>query len=248
MELNNRVTQLEDEIKILKGEIQAMLLDVKENLLNRENPFTPSSLPVGQPIAIYNQSSPPIVEKPNDPLPEDEPEEEAPPAIDKLESESTIIEPPKPVIENEPSKKMDTNGREQLTSNDVVKAWRPASDIEPDNNGKKVTNHSNRKFELATMVALAQWVDETVNQLGTSRTRAILDVSEVIGDISPDLTALLVKMIRSNQPEPCHKIIPRDYLKSLMELNNLLGNDDRSNSVLYSFYALCSTPGVNRDG
>ena len=40
MELDDKVTQLEDEIKILKNEIQAVLLDVRESYLNLENPVS----------------------------------------------------------------------------------------------------------------------------------------------------------------------------------------------------------------
>jgi hypothetical protein len=42
MDLNSKVTQLEDEIKVLKKEIQTVLLDLRENMLNRENPFSRS--------------------------------------------------------------------------------------------------------------------------------------------------------------------------------------------------------------
>ena len=40
MELNDKVTQLEDEIKILKNEVQAVLLDLRESYLNFENPVS----------------------------------------------------------------------------------------------------------------------------------------------------------------------------------------------------------------
>ena len=63
MELNDKVTQLEDEIKILKNEVQAVLLDLRESYLNHENPFNPSVSPiVSQPI-IINQPAP-VIEKP----------------------------------------------------------------------------------------------------------------------------------------------------------------------------------------
>jgi len=39
MDVSHKVNQLEDEIKILKKEVQTVLLDIRENLLNRENPF-----------------------------------------------------------------------------------------------------------------------------------------------------------------------------------------------------------------
>ncbi|MDV2990017.1 MAG: hypothetical protein P3T54_07715 [Dehalogenimonas sp.] len=40
MDVNNRITQMEDEIKVLKNEVLAVLLDIKENMLETENPFS----------------------------------------------------------------------------------------------------------------------------------------------------------------------------------------------------------------
>ncbi len=39
METSDKITQLENEIKVLKNEVQAVLLDIRENVLNAENPF-----------------------------------------------------------------------------------------------------------------------------------------------------------------------------------------------------------------
>jgi len=64
MELNDKVTQLEDEIKILKNEVQSVLLDLRESFLKNENPFNTSSFtPAAQPI-IINQQAPAAVEGP----------------------------------------------------------------------------------------------------------------------------------------------------------------------------------------
>jgi len=52
MDLGNRVTQIEDEIKVLKNEMMAVLLDVKESLLDRENPFVPQAKSDGPTITI----------------------------------------------------------------------------------------------------------------------------------------------------------------------------------------------------
>ena len=40
METGDKITQLENEIKVLKNEVQAVLLDIRENVLNAENPFS----------------------------------------------------------------------------------------------------------------------------------------------------------------------------------------------------------------
>ena len=44
-DVQNRVTDLENEIKVLKNEIKAILLDIREQYLNTENPFTIAGQP-----------------------------------------------------------------------------------------------------------------------------------------------------------------------------------------------------------
>jgi hypothetical protein len=64
MELNDKVTQLEDEIKILKNEVQSVLLDLRESFLKNENPFNAGGFTqAAQPI-IINQQAPAAVEEP----------------------------------------------------------------------------------------------------------------------------------------------------------------------------------------
>jgi len=41
MEVTETVKRLDDDVKIIKNEIQAILLDIREAYLNRENPFNP---------------------------------------------------------------------------------------------------------------------------------------------------------------------------------------------------------------
>ena len=76
MDLNSKVTQLEDEIKVLKKEVQAVLLDLRENMLNRENPFSPQ--PLVAPRAAVAVSPPPVAEEKKAPVVEELPKEEPP--------------------------------------------------------------------------------------------------------------------------------------------------------------------------
>ena len=57
MDLGNRITQIEDEIKVLKNEVLVVLLDVKENLLTRENPFNPPPTKFDGPSITINQAA-----------------------------------------------------------------------------------------------------------------------------------------------------------------------------------------------
>ncbi len=88
MDVSHKVNQLEDEIKILKKEVQAVLLDIRENLLNRENPFiTPQSFAAGN---YVNQAATPEQEKPVDLPPPPPPPDNA----EELPMEAIIPEEP----------------------------------------------------------------------------------------------------------------------------------------------------------
>jgi hypothetical protein len=76
MDLSNRITQVEDEIKVLKNEVLAVLLDVKESLLTRENPFNPQPK-FDTPGITINQMAAPET-KPPEPV-KQEPTVENPP-------------------------------------------------------------------------------------------------------------------------------------------------------------------------
>jgi len=55
MELQERVVKLEDEVKVLKNEVQTVLLDIRESYLNRENPFSPEvSSPTLHSVEAYD--------------------------------------------------------------------------------------------------------------------------------------------------------------------------------------------------
>ena len=63
METSEKITQLENEIKVLKNEVQAVLLDIRENVLNAENPFTAQKPIVTSQVVIDRQvqsSAPPL--------------------------------------------------------------------------------------------------------------------------------------------------------------------------------------------
>ena len=58
MELTEKLSQLEDEIKVLKNEVQAVLLDLRESCLNFENPFNPQASPASNQTIAVNLQSP----------------------------------------------------------------------------------------------------------------------------------------------------------------------------------------------
>ena len=46
MEPNQKIQELEAQIKLLKNEVHETLLDIRENILDRQNPFSSTGSPV----------------------------------------------------------------------------------------------------------------------------------------------------------------------------------------------------------
>ncbi len=238
MELNDRVTQLEDEIKILKNEVQAVLLDLRESYLNRENPFAPNMSPMSIPSIIINQPLPMAreEEKPQGMIPGENQENELLGA-EELTNKPEPAAEPEPIYKEEPGYKQELTASEETAHEEVTRAWRP--EIEPGSHFKsrETTDGPDGKVDLATMAGLAQWVAETVKRLGRERTEVIIDISEMMGHLAPDLKNILVKFINPIPDEYSGKVTTRDYLASIIELDSLLGRDNKSEVAL--LYMLC---------
>ena len=76
MELNAKISSLEDEVKLLKGEVKLILSEIRTAILSQSNPFAPDS---GQALRADPQAletRPPI--RVVRAQPEDEEEEELP--------------------------------------------------------------------------------------------------------------------------------------------------------------------------
>jgi hypothetical protein len=296
MDLGNRITQIEDEIKVLKNEVLAVLLDVKENLLTRENPFNsqPKYDNTGPTITINQaapvQSAPAKPVEPEIPakieptpvlseavvevLPEELPEE----AVDYKEAEDTDEEKPEEEEEEDEEEKDEEpefeirtpkrskgngsggngngngnghgNGDQAMVSkqskapsskfidtileSDNGKQWEEAS---PNHNGSGRHQDNNTigdRISLKTLAGLADWVVTNTKELGSEKTQTILDISEMMGHIPPELKQTLEKMIMPETGASVdEKISARVYLRALKNLAILLEKEDASDFVVF---------------
>lgn len=259
MELNDKVTQLEDEIKILKNEVQSVLLDLRDSFLNNVNPFNPEAYIAPAPslsgvkaTTEYEVQAPGIQEKQEscpEPVietaaaaPEHRDDEEIP-EIDEIPAYIGIDEDMK--IDNLFSDtftgfKPGSNGSNGSKNREPNATWRPGT-------GEAVSQPKTRdpiavqeeKLALNTIENLSQWVEEAVGKLGPERTRTILDITETMGYVNPDLKKILVKFIHPASGGESAKVTTRDYLSTLVRLNDLLGADNRMEIALLFILILC---------
>jgi hypothetical protein len=245
---NDKMTKLENEIKVLKNEVQAVLLDLRESYLNMENPFNTSANPAAtQSIVITerapardtqadnysrgNQNPEPFKAEKNQTTGSkklEEHESENNPAQSEYENYDSERERKAenlPITEHEPR----TSLREKMG-----KPLNPPVQLEAKPlNSAETGARKPIKLDLVTMAGLTGWVEQSVKNIGRERSEAVLEISEAMGYVSPELKPILVKLITLAQPSPDeNKASTRNYMDSLIKINSLLGSDNREETAL----------------
>ena len=213
METNEKLAQLESEIKVLKNEIQAVLLDLRDKYLESENPFNAPAQAAASPQIVIDRapapSEPPRrTEAPPAPAPvaeEEVPAEAAAEAVAVPEMMEAPVEvKPMPLPELAPAPQQPGQHR-----------GGPAVDL-----------------SLVTIAGLATWADDCVRRLGCQRTETLLDVAEMLGLLSPDLKGIVTKLILVEGDGHTAVLPARDYLNALVRITSLLGRDNQQEEAL----------------
>jgi hypothetical protein len=229
---NDKLSKLENEIKVLKNEVQAVLLDLRESYLNTENPFASVANPAAtQQIVITERPSTgerrPDPQLKNNHKPEDtEPRKSLPEENRKPE----VVEPG----EETPLGSVPINEFKLRTTRQEAEVT-PVLSSKPESRpvGPETAIKKNSKLDLVTIAGLTGWVENSVKKLGRERTEAVLDISVAMGYVSIDLKPILVRLISLAHQSSCETTIgTRDYIDSLIKINSLLGNDNREESAL----------------
>jgi hypothetical protein len=231
---NDKITKLENEIKVLKNEVQAVLLDLRESYLNMENPFSSAANPAAtQQIVITERAL--ARESRQEPQAKETPKPENTEPRKSMPEENRKPDPD--IVETE-----DESPLEGVPINEFkIRPTRQEAEITPVLSSKPESRpvsqepsiRKNSKLDLVTMAGLTGWVENSVKKLGRERTEAVLDISGAMGYVSSDLKPLLLKLISlSPQSSDATTIGTRDYVDSLIKLNSLLGNDNREEAAL----------------
>ncbi len=246
MDLNDKVTQLEDEIKVLKNEVQAVLLDLRESFLNNVNPFNPNAVSTSAQSTLVGQSS--VNEKSSLPETQELEEEDDLEVTDADEDEINAIESEESNVDDDlenadlfdgpdvsfmPVSKGDIN----VTPKDQIMGWDSINNTAAERKLNDTPATNVNRLDLTMIESLSGWVEDSVDRLGHERARIILDVTETMGYIAPELKNILVKFIHPVSDDGEIIESKQDYLSSLIELNNLLGTENRMEVAL--LYILC---------
>ncbi len=242
---NDKVSRLENEIKVLKNEVQAVLLDLRESYLNMQNPFQTVAGPAAiQPIVIQERA------------PASEPRQEIPRDRSRMEESDAKGLAPEEKPDQGGALKTGGNSRSEYDgiagpevpaapleiktasrghSGSIAGAAKPAADM-----------INNSKLDLATVAGLTAWVEDSCQKIGRERSEAILDISTAMGYLTEEIRPILLKLIALSPPPASETPVgTRGYVDSLIRLNGLLSKENRDESA---FLLLSLLSGKARHG
>jgi len=193
MELNAKISSLEDEVKLLKGEVKLILSEIRTAILSRSNPFSPDTgqalyadpeaLEARPPIRVVKvqpeedeEEELPIAASPAEPAPETFwPEEEGEPVEAEEEVAASILptyEPPGPAPEPAPR----TRGEIPPPRPPRL---RPSPTPSPE--AEAASSQAAPNWSLIKVAGLMVWAEEALNQVGPERLQILLDLCEFAG-------------------------------------------------------------------
>ncbi|MDD5189769.1 MAG: hypothetical protein PHE50_01860 [Dehalococcoidales bacterium] len=237
MEVTETVKRLDDEVKIIKNEIQAVLLDIRESYLNRENPFNPevSAPTISSVVAASMMGSTNSAGNGNGNNKKNDNTRETGSDVDTQES------PENKESSKDASMKKETKVENNPGVNNLAAEEPQPRDIDDNNNGVlepetdmkiPAVPNGNKKINMILIAEMAQWVNESVKKLGHEKTEAILDVIEVAGYLKPELKNILIKLAKRIPAEDIAKTSStQDYIALMLRIEDLVGMNSRSNEL-----------------
>ncbi|MEX2226080.1 MAG: hypothetical protein WEB52_06500 [Dehalococcoidia bacterium] len=206
-QLESRVATLEDEGKIIKGEVKQILTEIRSAILVRENPFEMenargmaaggtthviSTAPSATKVELVMPSAPepaPVAE----PQPEFEPAPARTPYIPEPSKEPVMLRPQAHIAPSEPD--------------------RP-------------------QWSLLTVAGLSAWAEEAMRRLGPLRLEILLDLCEAAGHLTPDARTALSRITEMDTAEPAQAPSTNDTVVILRQLEALVNDDQDYGSRL----------------
>lgn len=196
--LNSKVSALEDEMRIVKGEVKQVLTEIRSAILVMDNPFEESG---ARPRAV--QVVPAVPEEPAriEPVP-------AAPAVPTHDAPPTLLHavPPSP-----PEAPLQPHF-DAPAATERARASAPVAAP---------------RWSLLTVASLAAWAEEALQRLGAQRLAILLDLCETAGYLTPEARQALGRVAELDLPAPPERAAPMEVTVLLRQLDALLQGDQR---------------------
>ena len=227
--MEQRVETLEEELKLLKNQIQAVLLDIKENLANGE--WQDLSSRWGSEAA--DQTSKPPKQHPVEPDP-----------VPEVTQESSSAS--KVTVSNGEPVRQQTEPVPNLTPSEPVNLPYTApgngnSHVNTENNNRSDSRTGSNSSgdvvnqpDLITVVMLEKWLDRAVAAVGKTETEKIIEMYDITGNMPVQMKQTLLLIIDSYEHNGKstrrnkRNSIGLTSLSLLMEMDSLLRYRNRA--------------------
>ena len=197
-QLESRVATLEDEGKIVKGEVKQILTEIRTAILVRENPFeTEATFGRGAAAIVAGVASSPVPPEPEPPRREPEPAKASKPGPDHEDDEPARAPAKEPIMLRPQS----------------IPA--PPPDPEPQPN-----------WSLLTIAGLSAWAEEAMRRVGPLRLEILLDLCQAAGHLTPQARTALARVTELDLPEPANAPSTNETVVLLRQLDALVNDDD----------------------
>jgi hypothetical protein len=236
LNIEQRVQVLEEELNIMKNDIKPILLDIREQYLNMQNPFNDSILKLEKKSDQHDTGKPdeePVA-----------PSTGSSPALDDSESNT------KGTLQEDKCCDDDETISSDFEENDLPGLGPDSSDLphyssrNSKEKGKK--QHQSYQFDaehkadVIMIAGLAQWIEEATYTLGKDRVEALMEMASAMGRLPVELKDVIIKLARLSKHEDAasYPITSKDYLALLTQLENLLGHSQPNEIALLSILSM----------
>lgn len=216
--LNSKVAALEDEMRIIKGEVKQVLTEIRSAVLAQDSPFEEGPIRA-RPVQIV----PAVVEEPARveivmPRNEPEPPPSAHPAMAPHHEPAPLPQHQEPAHAAPPQ----------------PESHSPAPHAAASAHPAPVAMHPQR-WSLLTVANLAAWAEEAVQRVGAQRLAILLDLCEVSGYLPPEAREALGRVSDLEVPMPERPASPMEVTVLLRQLDALLQGEhaDQGPRLIY---------------
>lgn len=211
MELDKRVNEIETELKIMKGEIKELLVDIRDLVNKNENPFC--SIPY--PAQLKNT----VPEK-------DENSDNQPAATGDGETE---LKPAAGVSEQERQIRKDNDDFQELARTSQGNSVQNIQ--KPEIHGPDPENF--RKIDTFMLVELMRWVDYAVRTVGHNNLEELLNLYTLTGQLPEETKRIIGNIAKLSIEEPAEeeRVSMKDNIMVLSQLSAVLSPEGFSKNI-----------------
>lgn len=205
-QLESRVATLEDEGKIVKGEVKQILTEIRSAILVRDNPFDADAAFGSKPTPQLN-----VVSRQSEPV---------------AKVEVHIAEPEHPAVEAAPQKPAPAPAasRPPEPSHDPIPLRPMQASVAPP--------AERPQWSLLTIAALSAWAEEAMERIGSLRLEILLDLCEAAGHLTAEAREALSRVTELDIAEPASPPSTNETAAILRQLETLVGDSEEAGARL----------------